>query len=169
LVSWNTSTKSTGQEYKTLNKNSPLLIEGFVFFTIFTGMKKILIFLFLTTLFTSCASFENLTDDRHRPEDDEMYWNGTEEFWVTHHKPNARPESSEDYYGNRRVIIPPIMTNDYSPTYYRPYYGNYPVYHNTPQPTYNPPRPQQQGPVNKPTNNRSGGTQNGGTTHIKRP
>jgi hypothetical protein len=133
-------------------------------------MKKILIFLFLTTLFTSCASFENLTDDRHRPEDDEMYWNGTEEFWVTHHKTNARPESSEDYYGNRRVIIPPTMTNDYSPTYYRPYYGNYPVYHNTPQPTYNPPRPQtqQQGPVNNPTNNRSGGT-TPKVTHIKRP
>ena len=131
-------------------------------------MKKIFLFLFVIILFDSCSSFENLTDDRHRPEDDEMYWNGTEEFWVTHHKPNARPESSEDYYGNRRVIIPPIMTNDYSPTYYRPYYVNYPVYYNNQPPTYNPPKPtiqDGQGPVN---HSRSGAT-TPKITHIKRP
>jgi hypothetical protein len=125
-------------------------------------MKKI--FLFITILFTSCASFENLTDDRHRPEDDECYWIPGEEFYIT-----KRPESSEEY-GNRNVVIPPSLSRDFSPTYYRPYYSNYPVYHNTPQPIYNPPRPQtqQQGPVNKPTNNRSGGT-TPKVTHIKRP
>ena len=30
---------------------------------------------------SSCASFENLTDDRTRAEDDEMYWNGKEMFY----------------------------------------------------------------------------------------
>ncbi len=46
--------------------------------------------LFFILLFTSCTSFENLTDDRHRPEDDEMYWNRTEEFWVTNHEPTNK-------------------------------------------------------------------------------
>ena len=34
-------------------------------------------FFFFTTVLalSSCASFENLTDDRTRAEDDEMYWN----------------------------------------------------------------------------------------------
>ena len=68
--------------------------------------------LFFILLFTSCASFENLTDDRTRPEDDEMYWNGTEEFWVTHHEPKERPVSSEDYYGNR-TVLPPTYYNNY--------------------------------------------------------
>ena len=41
------------------------------------------IFYFFTTVLTlsSCASFENLTDDRTRAEDDEMYWNGKELFY----------------------------------------------------------------------------------------
>ena len=37
-------------------------------------LKNLNILLFIL-LFTSCVSFENLTDDRTRPEDDEMYWN----------------------------------------------------------------------------------------------
>jgi hypothetical protein len=126
------------------------------------NMKKILIFLFITIFFGSCASFENLTDDRYRPEDDECYWIPGEEFYVT-----KRPESSEEY-SNRKVIIPSYISHDFTPTYYRPYYSDYPVYHNVPQPTYNSTKPQTQGPVNKPTNNRSGGV-TPKTTHIKRP
>jgi hypothetical protein len=125
-------------------------------------MKKIFIFLFLTTLFTSCASFENLTDDRHRPEDDECYWIPGEEFYTT-----GRPTLFEEY-GNRKVIIPPSISHDYSPTYYRPYYVNYPVYYNNQPPTYNPPKPtiqDGQGPVN---HSRSGAT-TPKITHIKRP
>ena len=40
-------------------------------------------FYFFTAVLTlsSCASFENLTDDRTRAEDDEMYWNGKELFY----------------------------------------------------------------------------------------
>lgn len=40
-------------------------------------------FFFFTAVLalSSCASFENLTDDRTRAEDDEMYWNGKELFY----------------------------------------------------------------------------------------
>ncbi len=40
-------------------------------------------FYFITAVLalSSCASFENLTDDRTRAEDDEMYWNGKEMFY----------------------------------------------------------------------------------------
>jgi len=41
-----------------------------------------LFYFFSTALFlSSCASFENLTDDRTRAEDDEMYWNRKELFF----------------------------------------------------------------------------------------
>ena len=113
--------------------------------------------LFFILLFTSCASFENLTDDRTRPEDDEMYWNGTEEFWVTHHEPKERPVSSEDYYGNR-TVLPPTFYNNYSDyNYYDRNNNYYPTYnyqqttlplppppppqHNNPSPTINTPKP----------------------------
>ena len=39
-------------------------------------------YLFIALLsFSSCGTFENLTDDRTRAEDDEMYWNGKELFY----------------------------------------------------------------------------------------
>jgi hypothetical protein len=119
-------------------------------------LKNLNILLFIL-LFTSCASFENLTDDRTRPEDDEMYWNRTEEFWVTHHEPKARPVSSEDYYGNR-VVLPPTFYNNYPDyNYYNRNNNYYPTYnyqqttlplppppppqHNNPSPTINTPKP----------------------------
>lgn len=107
-------------------------------------MKNINV-LFFILLFTSCASFENLTDDRHRPEDDEMYWNRTEEFWVAHHEPKDRPESSEDYYGNR-TVLPPTYYNNYPDyNYYNRNNNYYPNYnyqqHNQPQIQTPPPPP----------------------------
>lgn len=101
--------------------------------------------LFVILLFTSCASFENLTDDRTRPEDDEMYWNRTEEFWVVHHEPKARPESSEDYYGNR-TVLPVTYYNNYPDyNYYNRNNNYYPTYnyqqHNQPQIQTPPPPP----------------------------
>lgn len=56
-------------------------------------------FFFFTTVLalSSCASFENLTDDRTRAEDDEMYWNGKELFYDNSLLANAS-ESGDDYY-----------------------------------------------------------------------
>lgn len=56
-------------------------------------------FLFCMTVLalSSCASFENLTDDRTRAEDDEMYWNGKELFYDNSIQPNANV-SGDDYY-----------------------------------------------------------------------
>lgn len=107
-------------------------------------MKNINV-LFFILLFTSCASFENLTDDRHRPEDDEMYWNRTEEFWVAHHEPNERPESAEDYYGNRPVLPVTYYNNYPDYNYYNRNNNYYPTYnyqqHNQPQIQTPPPPP----------------------------
>ena len=121
----------------------------------YTQLKKINILLGIL-LFTSCASFENLTDDRHRPEDDEMYWNRTEEFWVNHNKPDAKPTSSEDYYGNK-INLPVTYYNNYPDyNYYNRnnyYYNNPnnfnynnqnhlpPPQHNNPSPTIDIPKP----------------------------
>lgn len=111
-------------------------------------LLKNLNILFFIVLLSSCASFENLTDDRTRPEDDEMYWNRTEEFWVKHNKPESKPTSSEDYYGNR-VNLPVTYYNNY-PDYN--YYNRNNYYYNNPNNfSYNnqyqlppppPPRPQ---------------------------
>lgn len=56
-------------------------------------------FFFFTTVLTlsSCASFENLTDDRTRAEDDEMYWNGKELFYDNSILASAGG-SGDDYY-----------------------------------------------------------------------
>lgn len=56
-------------------------------------------FLFCATVLalSSCASFENLTDDRTRAEDDEMYWNGKELFYDNSILANASV-SGDDYY-----------------------------------------------------------------------
>ena len=57
------------------------------------------IFYFCTAVFalSSCASFENLTDDRTRAEDDEMYWNGKELFY-DNALVAAGAGSGDDYY-----------------------------------------------------------------------
>jgi len=56
-------------------------------------------FFFFTTVLalSSCASFENLTDDRTRAEDDEMYWNGKELFYDNSLIANAAG-TEDDYY-----------------------------------------------------------------------
>lgn len=56
-------------------------------------------FFFFTTILalSSCASFENLTDDRTRAEDDEMYWNGKELFYDNSILASAN-ETGDDYY-----------------------------------------------------------------------
>ena len=56
-------------------------------------------FFFFTTVLalSSCASFENLTDDRTRAEDDEMYWNGKELFYDNSLVANAAG-TGDDYY-----------------------------------------------------------------------
>lgn len=56
-------------------------------------------FYFFTTVLvlSSCASFENLTDDRTRAEDDEMYWNGKELFYDNTLLANVAG-SGDDYY-----------------------------------------------------------------------
>ena len=46
---------------------------------------------------SSCASFENLTDDRTRAEDDEMYWNGKELFYDNSLVVNEAG-TEDDYY-----------------------------------------------------------------------
>jgi len=52
-----------------------------------------------TALFSSCASFENLTDDRTRLEDDEMYWNRKEMFFDPFQYPvSNKSVSTDDYY-----------------------------------------------------------------------
>lgn len=53
----------------------------------------------VTALFSSCASFENLTDDRTRLEDDEMYWNRKEMFFDPFQYPvSNKSVSTDDYY-----------------------------------------------------------------------
>jgi len=55
-------------------------------------------FFFATVLaLSSCASFENLTDDRTRAEDDEMYWNGKELFYDNTLVADAAA-GGDDYY-----------------------------------------------------------------------
>jgi hypothetical protein len=56
-------------------------------------------FFFFTTVLalSSCASFENLTDDRTRAEDDEMYWNGKELFYENSLVTNVSG-GGDDYY-----------------------------------------------------------------------
>ena len=56
-------------------------------------------FYFFTTVLalSSCASFENLTDDRTRAEDDEMYWNGKELFYDNALVANTAA-GGDDYY-----------------------------------------------------------------------
>jgi len=45
------------------------------------ALHRIFYFSTVVLSLSSCASFENLTDDRTRAEDDEMYWNGKELFY----------------------------------------------------------------------------------------
>jgi len=61
-------------------------------------------FFFFTTVLalSSCASFENLTDDRTRAEDDEMYWNGKELFYDNALVANAAT-GGDDYYDPNSV------------------------------------------------------------------
>jgi hypothetical protein len=61
-------------------------------------------FYFFTTVLalSSCASFENLTDDRTRAEDDEMYWNGKELFY-DHALVAAAESAGDDYYDPNSV------------------------------------------------------------------
>lgn len=55
-------------------------------------------YFFITVLaLSSCASFENLTDDRTRAEDDEMYWNGKELFYDNSLVVDAAG-TGDDYY-----------------------------------------------------------------------
>lgn len=55
-------------------------------------------YFFITVLaLSSCASFENLTDDRTRAEDDEMYWNGKELFYDNSLVASAAG-TGDDYY-----------------------------------------------------------------------
>ena len=56
-------------------------------------------FYFFTTVLalSSCASFENLTDDRTRAEDDEMYWNRKEMFYDNSLVANTAG-AGDDYY-----------------------------------------------------------------------
>jgi hypothetical protein len=58
--------------------------------------QKFYFFIAVLTL-SSCASFENLTDDRTRAEDDEMYWNGKELFY-DNALVAAAAASGDDYY-----------------------------------------------------------------------
>ena len=54
----------------------------------------------VATLFSSCASFENLTDDRTRLEDDELYWNRKEMFFDPNQYPVTNKSASNDDYYN---------------------------------------------------------------------
>jgi hypothetical protein len=45
------------------------------------ALQRNLYFFTAVLTLSSCANFENLTDDRTRAEDDEMYWNGKELFY----------------------------------------------------------------------------------------
>lgn len=54
-------------------------------------------FFIAVLMLSSCASFENLTDDRTRAEDDEMYWNGKELFY-DNALVAAAAGSGDDYY-----------------------------------------------------------------------
>jgi hypothetical protein len=45
------------------------------------AIQRLFYFSAALSALSSCASFENLSDDRTRAEDDEMYWNGKEMFY----------------------------------------------------------------------------------------
>ena len=45
------------------------------------AIQRLFYFSAALSALSSCASFENLSDDRTRAEDDEMYWNGRELFY----------------------------------------------------------------------------------------
>ena len=63
-------------------------------------------FYFITAVLalSSCASFENLTDDRTRAEDDEMYWNGKEMFYDNSLlASNSGEGAGDDYYDPNSV------------------------------------------------------------------
>ena len=127
-------------------------------------MKKIF-YLFVIIFATSC---QTLNYQVRNYEDDEAYWQHGELFWSPPVQPEKPPVSSDDYYGTSKYQIAPY-TNYYDYNYYNRPYVFTPhqevIFVPNPKPTIQ----NGQGPTNKPTNNRSGGTQNGGTTHIKRP
>jgi hypothetical protein len=78
-------------------KCKTLLPLNYQIHTIMKALQRNFYFFTTVLVLSSCASFENLTDDRTRAEDDEMYWNGKELFYDNALLANAGG-SGDDYY-----------------------------------------------------------------------
>ena len=65
-------------------------------------LRLVFYFFFIAMFFCSCAGLENLTDDRTRAEDDEMYWNGKELFYDNAMSANGSA-FGDDYYDPNSV------------------------------------------------------------------
>ena len=126
-------------------------------------MKKIF-YLFVVLITYSCAT---LNYQVRGYEDDEAYWQPGELFWSPPVQPEKPPVSSDDYYGTSRYQIAPY-TNYYDYNYFNRPYVYTPYQQVIVRPEPKPSIQNGQGPVNKPSNNRSGGT-TPKVTHIKRP
>jgi hypothetical protein len=61
------------------------------------AIQRLFYFSAALSALSSCASFENLSDDRTRAEDDEMYWNGKELFYDNSIQASVAG-AEDDYY-----------------------------------------------------------------------